>query len=280
MFGLIDQSPPARTRAPSVALLALVATVSIAGCAVGEDSSPATSAPVAPSVSGTPGSSISSGRPSPTTPSQVPSSTRPFPSVLPGLADWTVISPDAVEIDVVDGAIRLTLARRALWFQNQRGVLVGQSVTGDFTAVASVSTATRAGDPLTPPPGHTVELAGLMARSEESARESSVFVVVGTDANGLSVETKSTRDGDSHFEGPDWASPAADLRLCRSGSVFSAWKRPAGSGDPWTLAARWDRPDLPTTLRVGPNIYSDGPPDLVATIAGLAIRAGSSGCTG
>ena len=269
---------PARTRIPSLALLAVVATVMIAACAAGEHLSPATSSPFAPSLSGTPG--FPSGRPSPEAPSQAPPSERPLPSVLPGLTDWTVISPDAVEIDVVHDAIRLTLTRRALWFQNQRGVLVGQSVTGDFTIVASVSAATRAGDPLTPPPSHTVELAGLMARSEESARESSVFVVVGTDANGLSVETKSTRDGDSHFEGPDWDAPAADLRLCRSGSVFSAWKRRAGSGDPWTLAARWDRPDLPATLRVGPNIYSDGPPDLVATFARLSIGVGSPGCTG
>jgi hypothetical protein len=189
-----------------------------------------------------------------------------------------VISPDAVDIDVVDGAVRLTLTRRALWFQNQRGVLVGQPVTGDFTAVARVSATTRAGAPLTPPASHTVELGGLMARSEDSARENSVFVVVGTDADGLSVETKSTRDGDSHFDGPDWDAAAADLRLCRSGSIFSAWKRPAGSSDPWSLAAHWDRPDLPTTLRVGPNIYSDGTPDLVVTVADLSIRTGSTAC--
>jgi hypothetical protein len=177
-----------------------------------------------------------------------------------------------VDIAVVDGTIRLTLTRRALWFQGQRGVLVAEPVTGDFRATATVSTTDRAGRPLTARSDGVVQLGGLMARADNAVRENYVFVVVGTDPDGLAVETKSTRDSNSRFGGPAWPDAAADLRLCRIGSAFSAWKRPAASGVAWEQAAQWDRPDLPATLQVGPNVYSNASPDLVVEIRDLRIE--------
>jgi hypothetical protein len=211
------------------------------------------------------------GSPEPSAPPSV------FPSSLPGLTGWTVVTPGAVDIDVIDGAIRLTLTKRALWFQGTRGVLVGQPVTGDFRITATVSATDRAGTPLTDRSDGLVELGGLMARAENAVRENYVFVVVGTDPDGLSVETKTTRDSNSRFAGPAWPSAAADLRLCRTGSTFSAWKRAAGSAEAWQPAATYDRPDLPETVQVGPNIYANGAPDLVVTFTGLRIEPSPAG---
>ena len=185
-----------------------------------------------------------------------------------------MVTPQAVEIAVVGGAIRLTLTRRALWFQGERGVLVGQPVAGDFRVTATVTATDRTGTSLHDRSDGLVELGGLMARADNAARENSVFVVVGTDSDGLSVETKSTTDSASRFDGPAWPASAADLRLCRTGSTFTALKRPAGGAGLWTTAATFERPDLPDTLLVGPNIYSNGRPDLMVTFEGLRIEGG------
>jgi hypothetical protein len=184
-----------------------------------------------------------------------------------------VINPEAVEIAVVGNAIELTLMRRALWFQGERGVLVGQPVTGDFRVSATVVSSDRTGAPLRDRTDGLVELGGLMARSDSAVRENYVFIVVGTDPDGLSVETKSTADSASRFDGRAWPASGADLRLCRVGGTFTAFKRPAGSTGAWTIAATFERPDLPDTLLVGPNVYSNDRPDLKVTIRDLRIEA-------
>jgi hypothetical protein len=193
-------------------------------------------------------------------------------AAIPGFEGWAILNPASVAASAEDGTLVLALTRRALWFQAQRGVLVWKPVDGAFRITATVSVE-RTSQPSAPlDEGGTVRLGGLMARAD-GVRENHVFVVVGADANGLSVETKSTRNNDSRFDGPAWPAAAADLRLCRSGSTFTMLKRPAGSSDPWAVAATIDRPDLPSTLQVGPNLYTDGPPDVTARYEDLVRRA-------
>lgn len=250
-------------------VIALVAILVVGGCGVGPSGATPVSTASRPSSSG-PVADAASGSPRPTvTPTF---SAAAIQSKLPGLADWTVISPQAVDIAVVDGAIELTLTRRALWFQGQRGVLVGQPVTGDFRITATVRATDRTGLPLRDRTDGLVQLGGLMARADNDVQEDSVFIVVGTDPDGLSVETKSTTNSVSRFDGPDWSVSEADLRLCRSGATFTALKRVADAVDEWTTAATWDRPDLPTMLQVGPNVYSSGRPDLRVRYEDLRIE--------
>ena len=269
-------------RQPLATALALVLCLAVSvGCGSGANSTSSSAAgpgAVGPSTAGgSPPASVLSPRPS--TPGRATSTptASSFPSSLPGLAGWTVITPQAVDIAVDGGSIRLTLTRRALWFQGQRGVLVGQPVTGDFRISAIVRATDRAGVPLVDRHDGLVELGGLMARADNAARENYVFIVVGTDPNGLSVETKSTLDSASRFEGPAWPSATADLRLCRRDAEFTAWKRPAQGTDAWELAATFDRPDLPKTLLVGPNVYASDQPDLVVTFSHLSIEPLAAG---
>jgi hypothetical protein len=186
----------------------------------------------------------------------------PTPTDIPGFEGWSVLNPQAVEIKSEDGGLVMTLKQRALWFMERRGVLMYKPVDGNFKITAEVYTA-KSSDPSQPPGGDsTVQLGGLMARNGNSGQENYVFIVAGNDGDGLSIETKNTIESFSKYSGPVWDSAEAELRLCRFGATFNLYKRHVGSNEAWTPAATFDRPDLPQTLQVGLNIYTDSAPDL------------------
>lgn len=194
------------------------------------------------------------------------------PTAIPGFEDWSVFNAQAVNIQSENGSLIMTLIRHALWFMQQRGVLIYKPVSGDFKITADVYTAKHS-DPSQAPGGDSsVQLGGVMARNGDGGRENYVFIVVGDDNNGLSVETKNTTDGNSKYEGPAWDSKDAALRLCRVGQTFNLYKRHVNANEPWTLAASFDRPDLPDTLQVGANIYTDSDPDLTIRYDHLVIE--------
>jgi hypothetical protein len=230
--------------------------------------------------SGTP--SVTAGTPSsPPVGSTAPAPTAtplPTATAIPGYDGWSVINPGAVEITVDGPSLVLHLTGQALWFRDSQGVLFWTTTDGSFRMTAIVHT-TRFSDP-SKAPGQdgSVQLAGIMARID-TEMENYVFIVVGSDADGLSVETKSTKDSVSEYAGPAWASGDAELKLCRIGSTFTLAKRAvatagaAGSSRPWTVAATLERTDLVGEIEVGPNIYTNGIPDLVARFDGLTIES-------
>jgi hypothetical protein len=188
--------------------------------------------------------------------------------------------PFSVDSSVDDGTLVLTLTHQALWFNADRGVLFSKPVNGDFRITATVR-ATKTSDPSAVPGGDgTVQLGGLMARADRTP-EDYVFIVVGDDGDGPSVETKSTDDSVSVYEGPSWPSAAADLRLCRVGDAVTLYKRVAGSSEAWDLAKTYHRNDLPETLEVGANIYSGSAPDLIVRYEDLKVEqvADAADCT-
>src|SRR5215211_4196915 len=87
---------------------------------------------------------------------------------IPGFEDWAVYNAPAVEIQAQDGALILTLRRRALWFMDRRGVLAYTNIEGDFKLTVDLYTMKRS-DPSQPPGGDgTVQLGGIMARNGTS----------------------------------------------------------------------------------------------------------------
>lgn len=232
----------------------------LAGCNAVSETSPAPSVPATPT--------LTSG------PSATPAPER---TPVPGFEDWQLINPQAVDIGIEDDALVMRLVGSALWFNADKGVLFYQEVKGDFRATATVRTA-KTSDP-TQPPGQdgSVQLAGLMARTEVPA-ENYVFIVSGSIGSSTGLETKTTESSHSIYiqrglpTGGD-----AELRLCRIGSTFLLWWRHVDSDEEWTHMSTLDRKDLPETLQVGANIYTDGVPDITARFENLKIESLATG---
>ncbi len=180
-------------------------------------------------------------------------------------SEWLVYRPEVLNISVANGALSLRLDQQALWYNDSRGPLVYKFVSGNFKITSRVRVR-KTSNP-TMPPSNTVHLGGLMARDPQGempgAKENYVFIVAGFDEVDLSVETKTTVDSVSTYEGPAWPSGDAELRLCRVGSMFHLYKRAIGAAT-FDFAKSYDRPDLPAKLQVGVNVYSASMPDLAA----------------
>ena len=235
--------------------VAFVAAISISGCTPTSQASPAASAsPPLPAAS------------------QPTATLAPERTPIPGFEDWQVINPQGVRISVEGGALVLDLIGSLLWFNAERGVLVYRDVTGDFRAIATVRTA-KASDPSAAPgQDGTVQLAGLMARTEVPA-ENNVFIVSGSIGMSTGLETKTTTSGRSIYvqrglpTGGD-----AELRVCRIGPTFTMWWRHVDSTEDWALMSTFERRDMPQTLQVGASIYTDAVPDLVARFENLKVE--------
>jgi hypothetical protein len=198
----------------------------------------------------------------------------PDDTASPGIAGfdgWKLINGGDVQIGQTESGLALTLTKRALWFQASKGVLFYTLVSGDFRITATIQTARTSDSSVDPGGDGTTQLAGLMARGQ-TPDENYVFVAVGSDTSGLSVETKSTTNNDSKFAGPAWPSGDAELKLCRIGGTFTLWKREIDSGDDFTLAATYKRDDLKGEVQVGANIYTDSAPDITALFDNLTIE--------
>src|SRR5262245_58904444 len=191
----------------------------------------------------------------------------PCPGGLSALSDdfegtaldpsWSLFRPELVQITVADGALSLEPDQYALWFNASRGPLVYRLVTGDFRVTARVH-ARRKSD-LSLPPAIPIHLGGLMARNPAgdgaAVPENYVFIVLGQDEVDRSIETKTTTNSSSVYQGPAWPTGDAELRICRRGATLLLLQRAIGQ-DAWTTAASYQRPDLPAELQVGPVVYA------------------------
>ena len=234
---------------------AVFVALALAGCGL---TTPGSASPTGPGAS----AAIHTATPT-TAPQQTP---------VPGFADWQLINPQAVHLSIDRGALVMDLVGSVIWFNADKGVLFYREVTGDFRATATVRTA-KSSDPSAPPgQDGSVQLAGLMARTEVPA-ENSVFIASGSIGQSTGLETKTTEDSRSIYiqrglpTGGD-----AELRLCRIGSTFLLWWRHVDTTEAWTHMSTLDRQDMPATLQVGANIYTDGVPDITARFEHLTIE--------
>jgi hypothetical protein len=200
------------------------------------------------------------------------STPEPVRTTIPGYEAWATINPQAVRITLEDEDLLLELIGAQLWFNAERGVLFHTEVTGDFRVAATVRTSKTSDRDAPPGRDGTIQLAGLMARAEVPV-ENSVFIVTGSIGHGTGIETKTTASSHSiYVQRGIGADGDADLLLCRRGSTFGlSWRAP-GSADPWQTVSTFERPDLPATLQVGVNIYTDAVPDLTARFEDLSVE--------
>ena len=203
-----------------------------------------------------------------------PASTLPASDDFEGGAldpSWTVLEATRVTVAVNGGALRLTPAPNALWYNASRGGLVYKSVTGDFIATATVHA--RKTSNASMPPSLPVELGGVMARAPGTGAENYVFIVVGYGTqNTVAVEHKSTTNSASMYAEVPFGADA-ELRICRKGAVFTLYRRAPGAGT-WMQANQVTRADLPATLQVGPNAYNmQATPDLTVSFDQFTFAA-------
>ena len=166
-----------------------------------------------------------------------------------------IFNPSSMSIDEnTDSRLNVSMAQNALWFEGNQGGLIYLYVTGNFTLSATVSV--RKTSDANAGVDCNVCLGGLMARSPDNrSGEDYVHIVSGNTPQGLGYETKNTNNSSSPFEPIADGSTDHELRICREGATFRMYQRAVGSNT-WSLAATYNRPDLPPTLQVGFNIYT------------------------
>ena len=235
--------------------VALATAVSIAACSPTSEASPASSTELETAAATT---TATAG------PSHTP---------VPGFADWRLVNPQAVHVSVDKGALVLDLIGSVLWFNADKGVLLYRDVTGDFRATATVRTSKTSDPSAAPGQDGSIQLAGLMARTEVPA-ENYVFIATGSIGSSTGIETKTTESSRSiYFQRGQPNGGDAELRLCRIGTTFLLWWRHVDSKEDWTHMSTFDRKDIPTTVQVGANIYTDGVPDITARFENLKVGA-------
>ncbi len=167
------------------------------------------------------------------------------------LEGWSILNESVADISVDGGALHLVPDAWTVWVDGQSSTLVHRTIAGDFKVSAAVSVRSVQSPGSPPPPQY--RFGGIMARDPSGNPENHVFIVLGTDDD-PSVETKTTVNGASQWNGPPWPGGEGELRICRIGSDFRLYVREGGGA--WQLQTEYARADLPTELQVGPIAYN------------------------
>jgi hypothetical protein len=183
--------------------------------------------------------------------------------------EWTLLNSDHATASVAGGDLVVTPILPGQWYMGDHAGAVVTSVTGDFVVTAQISVV-YAANPSTPLAGPGLELGGIIARNpvSVSGNENHVWIAVGANGGAPSKESKSTLDSVSTYVIEAYAESRATVRICRIGSTFRTYHSPF-TGGAWTPHQTFDRPDLPTTVEVGPFSSDQTTPIDIATHVGF-----------
>ncbi|HVR03653.1 MAG TPA: hypothetical protein VMT47_16060 [Polyangia bacterium] len=227
---------------------------------------------------------------------------------------WKILngSPAMPLISVApsNGALHLRANgnQNGVWYQTSTKALVYKEITAANFKVTTTAHPRMATAP-TMLPTKDLHVGGVMVRNPSSAggtTENYLFLMVGHSEQNAGtvhegVEFKTTVNGCSDFNEPDWgasaAGPDAELRICRIGAAFRLYKRVPGDAT-WTLATPpaascagnvvagtvLTRADLPERLQVGLALNFSAPSDLDVgfdqfTFVPLGAGATAADCT-
>lgn len=188
---------------------------------------------------------------------------------------WSILHPGLVQYSVSGGELHMQptmTGGQSIWFADEEGPLIHRSVTGNFIATATV----RVEDPNNPgqPPPAGNRFGGLLARDPASVSgdRNSVHVALGAgSSSGAVAEDKSTDGSNSVFTFTSVPQPRGEVRIVRTGSLFSLEYRAPGAPSFQVLSTH-DRPDLPATLQVGVMVYSlAAPADILEHVDDVTI---------
>jgi hypothetical protein len=213
-------------------------------------------------------------------------------SVLNGTAQMPLIT-----LGISGGALHLAANGNlnGVWYQGSTKSLVYKLVNASAFRVTTTVRPRKATD-LASLPTKDLHVGGLMLRDPASAggaTERYLLFMAGhsENNNGMvhqGVELKSTVNGCSNWNEPDWGATAteqnAELRACRIGAAFRFYKR-VPSAPTWTPATppastcagnvvQGDvvtRADLPVTLQVGLGLNFSNPSDLDVAVDAIDL---------
>ena len=249
-----------RRRVPAILAIALAFVA--AACSAAEPSGPLDTG------------ALSSALPTEETPggeSTAPEDTGAVSSSIPGFEGWRTVDAVAVDIGQTQAGFGMTLLKRAEWSGTSRGVLFFTTMDGDFRLTATIRTRRTSDSSQGPGGDGTTQLAGLMVRSEGTG-DSWVVLEIGGGPTGLVVATDSTTRGAGRLVASAWNDNEADLKVCRTGTTFTFWKRAADSDDDWTSVGRVERADLHGSVEVGADLSANATPDLTALFDNLTLE--------
>ncbi len=165
-----------------------------------------------------------------------------------------------VEVDAAAGELRIEPTTSG-WYADFQAPFLFRDVSGDFTVTARVrADALRGGIPCA-----GWSLGGLMVRAPRAVTpatwtpggEDWLFVTTGVadDVTQPVIETKTTVRSISRLRLHPVDAGWVELRIARSGAWFELSSR--SEGGEWAVRDRFERPDLPETVQVGLNAYTD-----------------------
>lgn len=196
---------------------------------------------------------------------------------------WNADQLNVYDIDATQPGRMVQQPNTAVWYQNYRGPMAFQTVTGDFSFTTQIHISDRddvGGSDANDVPGDSLySLAGAMLRTPRDITdaltewtpgsmaddgtnngENYIFLSAGYGAGNtdeFALEVKTTRNSDSQLElttlGPD--TNTVNVQLSRIGdSVIALYQLP---GEEWQVHRRYSRPDMPETMQVGLVTYTD-----------------------
>ena len=197
---------------------------------------------------------------------------------------WNADQLDVYDINSTQSGQMVQQPHTVVWYQNWRGPMAFQNVTGDFVFTTEIHIADRddvgGSDDNDVPGDSQYSLAGAMIRTPRDITdaltewtpgsmaddgtnngENYIFLSAGYGAGNpdeFALEVKTTRNSNSQLELTSIGSDSNIVRvqLARIGnSIIALYQLP---GEEWTVHRRYSRPDMPETMQL---------PD---TFAGLA----------
>ena len=196
---------------------------------------------------------------------------------------WNADQLNVYDIDATQPGRMVQQPNTAVWYQNYRGPMAFQTVTGDFSFTTQIHISDRddvGGSDANDVPGDSLySLAGAMLRTPRDITdaltewtpgsmtddgtnngENYIFLSAGYGAGNtdeFALEVKTTRNSDSQLElttlGPD--TNTVNVHLSRIGdSVIALYQL---LGEEWQVHRRYSRPDMPETMQVGLVTYTD-----------------------
>lgn len=176
---------------------------------------------------------------------------------------WNAEQLETIDISATRPGWLTMIPWTCTWYQDWRGPMAFKRVGGDFVVTSAVENTGRDGVSL---PGINFSLGGLMIRTPRNITpatwspggENYVFLSVGYGQAGpprWQFEVKTTVASQSTLILSDAPGPAARLQIARLGRYVICLRREPGG--PWRVHQRYDRPDFPDTLQVGPVAYTD-----------------------